>query len=132
MRVFDQIAYETVLKRNESHPANPFTEVAMRDGVSYLYMSEVDPHRDESDEDHETIWTINFLAAKEDFFFIYHFNGVKHCIEPELNTPYQFNFRELHGFLHKENLQFFENEEHWADFNPTSGLACVFMIVNKE
>ena len=132
MRIFDQTIYEAVVKRNASHPANAYTETLMMDGKSYSYMSEVDPHRDESEEDHESKWTISFLAVLEDYYFVYHVDGVKHCIIPELNTPYSFHFRELHAFLHKDNLKFFEDEDHWNDFEPDCGLACIFVITCKE
>lgn len=132
MNIFDQAVYEAAVKRNESHPACNFTETVLLNGKSYSYMSEVDPHHDDPFSDVDAVWTIRFIVTKPDFFFVYQFNGQQYAVEPELNKDYSFNFRELHAYLHKDNVQHFDNEAHWVDFEPTAGLACVFEFISKS
>jgi hypothetical protein len=128
MRIHDQKVYDAVIKRCHTQPAEPYTAIVKVDGVDYCYMSEVDPHRDEPTHE-ETFWTIKFVATKPDYFFIYHFEGQRFCVEPELNTPYSFNFTQLHAFLHKDNVATFEDEEFWESTYPDTDLACIFVLI---
>lgn len=128
MRIHNQAIYDAVVEKCKDIPAEPFTNVLKLNGVDYCYMSEVDPHRDDPVND-ESVWNIKFLAAKPDYFFIYHFEGQQFCIEPELNKPYPFNFTELHAFLHKDNVAYFDDEEMWQDTKPDEELACIFVLV---
>ena len=128
MKTNNQKVLDAIIERCKERQAGSYTERFRVDGVEYAYMSEVDPHYDEPMGD-ERVWTITFVAVKPDYFFIYHFEGQRFCIEPELNTPYSFNFTQLHAFLHKDNVATFEDEEFWESTYTDTDLACIFVII---
>lgn len=129
MRSKKQKIVDAIIDRCKVRPASSFTERHRVDGVEYAYMAEVDPHRDEPIDD-EKIWEITFVFVKPNYFFIYHLNGERFCVEPELDKPYHFNFTELHALLKKKNVKHFEKEELWHNghFEPSTDLACIFTI----
>lgn len=129
MKTNNKSVLDAIIERCKIRSASSYTERLTVNGVEYAYMSEVDPHRDEPMGD-ESIWTITFVAVKPNYFFIYHFNGERFCVEPELGKPYQFNFTELHALLKKKNVKHFDNEEIWdsGKLDPDQTLACVFTI----
>lgn len=119
---------KAIKERCKRVKASAYTEKLTVNGVEYCYMSEVDPHRDEPVND-ENVWTITFVAIKPDYFFIYHFNGQRFCVEPELDKQYSFNFTELHALLKKKNVKHFEDEDAWGStLEPDEKLACIFTL----
>lgn len=129
MKTNNKSVLDAIIERCKIRSASSYTERLTVNGVEYAYMSEVDPHRDEPMGD-ESIWTITFVAVKPNYFFIYHFNAERFCVEPELGKPYQFNFTELHALLKKKNVKHFDNEEIWdsGKLDPDQTLACIFTI----
>lgn len=129
MKTNNQSIVNAIVERCKVRKASSYTERLVVNGVEYAYMSEVDPHRDEPMGD-ERVWTITFTAVKPGYFFIYHFKGERFCVEPELDTPYQFNFTELHALLKKKNVKHFDNESIWnsLEIEPDQNLACIFTI----
>ena len=129
MKTNNQKVVDAIVERCKIRAASSYTERHRVDGVEYAYMTEVDPHRDEPMGD-EKVWEITFVAVKPNYFFIYHLNGERFCVEPELDKPYQFNFTELHALLKKKNVKHFDKEDLWNNghFEPATDLACVFTI----
>lgn len=129
MKTNNQKVLDAIIERCKERQAGSYTERLRVDGIEYAYMSEVDPHYDEPMGD-ERVWTITFVAVKPDYFFIYHFNGERFCVEPELGHPYSFNFTETHALLKKKNVKHFDKQELWdtGHYVPDSKLACIFTL----
>jgi hypothetical protein len=128
MKTNNQTILNAIVERCKERKASAYTERLTVNGVEYAYMSEVDPHCDEPMGD-ERVWTITFVAVKPGYFFIYHLDGERFCVEPELDKPYQFNFTELHALLKKKNVKHFDNESIWDnEIEPDKKLACIFTI----
>lgn len=129
MRSRKKKIFNEIVERCKVWPASAFTERHRVDDVEYAYMAEVDPHSDEPIDD-EKIWEITFVFVKPNYFFIYHLNGERFCVEPELDKPYQFNFTELHALLKKKNVKHFDKAELWHNrhFELSTDLACIFTI----
>jgi len=136
MKTLSKELYEAVESYCKSYrvPPSNFTQHATIDGVEYTYMSEVETHKDDpfGYGNTDTEWTIKFVAAKEDFFFIYKLDGKEYCVEPELGVEYTFNFGEYHAFLHKNNIKYFNDHEHWYGFEPKQELACIFLFIDNK
>lgn len=128
MQTINQNVLNSIKERCNVVPAAAHTEFFKIDGVEYAYMTEVEPHFDHSCGD-ETEWTITFIAARKNYFFIYSLNGERFCVEPELGKPYDFNFKERHAFLMEKNIKHFDNKRIWdEELEPDSKLACIFTI----
>lgn len=136
MRTFNKELCEAVQAYIDSYryPPSNFSRTVEIDSITYTYMAEVEPHKDEPIEymSTETEWTIKFFAAKKNFFFIYELNGQQFCIEPELGVEYTFNFRKHHAFLQKKNIKHFEDHDRWVGFEPKKELACIFQFIEKK
>lgn len=128
MRTNHPNVVKAIKEHCEFWKASAYTQRFTVDGIEYCYMTEVDPHRDEPD-DKETVWTITFVAVKPNYFFIFHLDGERFCIEPELGKQYSFNFTELHALLKKKNVKHFDNEDAWGyTLEPDDKLACIFVL----
>lgn len=110
----------------KKNPPAEHTSFHTFNGVEYSYMSEVDPHYDEPTGD-ETVWTITFIAARKNYFFIYELDGEKFCVEPELGKPYSFNFKKRHAFIRARYISKFKDNSFWQNDEVLSKkLSCIF------
>jgi hypothetical protein len=126
IQTIDKEVLEEIKRVCKKNPAAEHTSFHKFKDVEYSYMAEVDPHIDMPTTD-ETVWTITFIAARKNYFFIYELDGEQFCVEPELGKPYSFNFEKRHAFIRARYVPKFNDKGFWKkDSILSQKLSCIF------